>query len=293
MLYFKNLNKLVCPICESESNYLFTSKHNRQIFNCKNSDCDHFFTPLQSLNQGVCSRISEIEYESNKSLSVFNERNTRLLNLFLNNLTQIDSTINLLDFGAGNAHISRTFKNYLGDRSSIYCYEPNHICQLLYEKYQLIHITNLKNISKEIDLIYMIEVIEHLQDPISTLRELAGLLQKNGKIFISTPIGCRYEHLTNAYDTESHLHFFSEKSLNLALRKSGLETISYKYFSEMYPLNSGMNLFKKIKAFLRFIHSKTFQILGMKNSLEHLVGFTEPIKKNFNEPNIAPTKSFN
>lgn len=263
----------LCPICGGQSSYLFNSKHNKSIFNCHNNDCGHFFTPPLNKNQGICLRSSDIESESNSAFNKFHERNIRLLNLFMGKIMKQSTLIHLLDFGAGNAHISRSFKSHLGNKVVIYCYEPNTLCKDLYQKHQLIHITNLMDITKKIDLIYMIEVIEHLEDPISILKSLTKTLNPSGKIFISTPVGAKSEKVTNAFDTESHLHFFTENSLNYALDKSGLKSITYKYFPEMYPINS--SYLKKIKICIVNLHSKILVKLKIKNKINHLVGFTE------------------
>jgi hypothetical protein len=68
--------------------------------------------------------------------------------------------INFLDFGAGNAHVSRTFKSILKDDVNIYCLESNPLCKNLYSKYKLIQLEGINEVSNHIDLIYMIEVIE-------------------------------------------------------------------------------------------------------------------------------------
>jgi 2-polyprenyl-3-methyl-5-hydroxy-6-metoxy-1,4-benzoquinol methylase len=190
-------------------------------------------------------------------------------------------SLKLLDFGAGNAHISRTFKNVLKDDAVIYCLEPNPMCKHLYKKYDLIQITDIKEVPVKINLIYMIEVIEHLENPISILKDLIELLQANGKIFISTPVGELDENLTNAYDTPSHLHFFTEKSLNLALKKAGLREIIYQHYPEMYPLpkfSAILAATKFVKCFLNVFKSNKYQEVAndpKKPKIGHLVGLTE------------------
>lgn len=82
----QNLNSaktLECPICNAVSSYVFTSKHNRKIYECPSTDCGHFFTPQTTGEQGICVRDENIEKESDQSIALFNERNYRLLNLFV------------------------------------------------------------------------------------------------------------------------------------------------------------------------------------------------------------------
>lgn len=266
-----------CPICNSNSSFLFNSKHSKKIYNCINDICGHFFTTLLEEDQGVCARPEDIEAESDDFMLTFDERNKKLLKLFLTSIKNETQNLklNLLDYGAGNAHISRTFKNILNKNANIYCVEKNPNCKNLYKKFNLIYIHSLEEIDDKIDLIYMIEVIEHLEDPIKELKKLSKLLKADGKIFISTPVGRKKENTTNAYDTSSHLHFFTEKSLNLTLKKSGLlEIDEYKFYPQLYPTPSFRGKIKNfIQYFLKFKFLKRSN--SSKNEIEHLVGFTK------------------
>lgn len=280
-----------CPICGSESSYLFTSKHKREVLFCSNLKCQHLFTPPLEASQGVHDRPEDIESESDKSLKLFGERNERLLKLFINALAEENqlSQYVFLDFGAGDAHISRTFKRVLKDKVDIYCIEQEEKCKALYSKYGLIHIAELKHMPVKADLIYAIEVIEHVVDPIAVLGELRRVLTPTGKIFLSTPAGYLNEKRTNAYDNPTHIHFFTPLSLNLALLKAGFAPIQYRSFSEMYPLPAPLSRSEKAKAMIRPIYNwftnlvSSRRSMNMPPSLEgkaypyHLVGFSKAL----------------
>ena len=204
-----------CPICSSNSFFLFNSKLNKKIYHCESNACGHFFTPVLEVDQGICARPEDIQAESDDFMLKFDERNKRLLELFISVIKKENQNLklNLLDYGAGNAHISRTFKSILNKKANIYCVEKNKNCKDLYKKYDLIYINSLEEINDQIDLIYMIEVIEHLENPIDELKRLSKLLKNGGKIFITTPVGREKENTTNAYDTPSHLHFLLKNLL--------------------------------------------------------------------------------
>lgn len=260
-----------CPICKQRSTYLFKSKLLKDIYECSNLRCGHFFTQPMTDLQGICDRNKDLEKESDSSLKFFHERNTRLLGLFLSKLNKKEGPVVFLDYGAGNAHVSRSFKQNLGNKCEIYCMEANPECKNLYDKYDLNQVKHINELQKKVDMVYLIEVIEHLVDPIFTLKSLKKILKPKGKIFISTPLGKREESLTNAYETQSHLHFFTEKSLNLALTKAKLSEIFFDYYPEMYPipkLYSIRGFFKNIKSFVN--HSRTSY-----HDVSHLVGFSE------------------
>ena len=180
-----------------------------------------------------------------------------------------------MDYGAGDANVSRTFKQLLGTKAKIYCLEANPAFQHFYQKYELIQISTLNELREKIDFIYMIEVIEHVEDPIATMKDLIKYLNKDGLIFLSTPLGTRIENKTNAYNTPSHLHFFSKKSFNLMLKKSGLMEIKFQYYPEMYPIPS--NKYLKLKKIIKKLIS--YLLLKPKIPITHLVGFTKLINK--------------
>ena len=172
-----------CPVCKSHSNYIFTSKHSHSIFECSNKLCGHFCTPTIRNAQGICVRGKDIQKESDESLKIYDERNVRLLRLFRRYMRSLSRPTVFLDFGAGNAHISRTYKRLMQDQCIIYCLEPNPICEGLYQKYGLIQVESLEEIREKIDFVYMIEVIEHLDNPISALKSLRKTLATDGSSF--------------------------------------------------------------------------------------------------------------
>jgi len=77
------------------------------------------------------------------------------------------------------------------------------------------------------DLIILFQVLEHLEDPLKTLKQLNPLLKPAGKLIIGVPNfggwqakfgGAKWLHL----DVPRHLFHFSPQSFHNALMKSGL-----------------------------------------------------------------------
>ena len=266
-----------CPICETKSKHIFVSKHKRPVQQCVNDICGHFFTQITKQNQGVCERDENLERTSDESLTTFDERNVNLLNLFNGYLGNTQKPIKFLDFGAGNAHISRTFKRVLKNDCIIYCLEPNPLCAGFYPKYELIQVKSIDEVPEKIDFIYMIEVIEHLDDPIAVLKKLKSILKPEGVIFISTPLGKSIESSTNAYDTQSHIHFFTMKSLNLTLKKAGFTEIKYQYYPQMYPLPLKSKLLQRTIGIAKSIVHSLLAATGSQKAINHLVGLTKKL----------------
>lgn len=102
----------------------------------------------------------------------------------------------------------------------------------------------------------MIEVIEHISDPLKMLEQVRNKMTDGGMVFFTTPVGeTRYgDHRTNAYDTPEHVQFFTERSLALAFGETGFTQFRLETVNEMTgALTKGLkgqlkNLFRPIRA---------------------------------------------
>ncbi|PIE71442.1 MAG: hypothetical protein CSA22_02730 [Deltaproteobacteria bacterium] len=92
------------------------------------------------------------------------------------------------------------------------------------------------------DTITMDQVMEHMIDPIKTLRGAAGILKPKGRILITVPNSqgwgakiflCRWINWHAPY----HLHFFSKESMRIAAYKAGLEIREEKTITNSHWLN--------------------------------------------------------
>jgi len=77
------------------------------------------------------------------------------------------------------------------------------------------------------DCVTLDQVMEHVADPVDTLRAIAQILKPGGKVIVSTPnangwgakaFGKRWLHWHVPY----HLHFFSVQSMRMAAEQAGL-----------------------------------------------------------------------
>ena len=288
-----------CPICDSQGGYAFTTQHKFEVYVCANSDCRHLWLPGRKPDQGVHQRMPSLDIESNQNLRNYAKRNKRLLKILLKKIHWNNSDhLKICDFGAGCAHVSRTFKNELNHNATIYCIDGNPKVLEFYAGWGLEAIRNIQDIPDEaIDLIYAIEVIEHLDEPESILRQLRKKLKPNAKLFITTPEGRLNECETNAYDNPAHVQFFTESSLNLLLSKCGFSPLEYidRYIMYLQPQDHTIQTHLKsilVKNLVRFKrlakraaftqrnnsaiatpNSATYEGKGFRRY--HIVGFTE------------------
>ncbi|MFA5074273.1 MAG: radical SAM protein [Nitrospirota bacterium] len=80
------------------------------------------------------------------------------------------------------------------------------------------------------DVITMIHVMEHIPSPMDTLQETIRILKKNGLAVIAVPnIKSLVARITREqWDwvaPETHLHYFSPQTLEIALKQAGFETL--------------------------------------------------------------------
>ncbi len=100
-------------------------------------------------------------------------------------------------------------------------------------------------------VVVMNDVVEHLADPVATLRQTAALLDPEGVLLVQTP--CAPEDVSHAaltragdsflkmLDEEGHLYLFSRRAIGLLLERAGLPAVRFErpYFGyDMYLLAS-------------------------------------------------------
>lgn len=227
----------LCPICGNDSSYVLTSdKFKYKVFKCNNLSCSHFFYPDFYKGQGIDLREEDVTKESNNTMSVFRKRNTSLLKFFLKQINSSEP-YTFLDFGSGVAHISRTFKKILIDAVEISCFEPNKNLKGFYDEFSLNQIYEIDRVDNSYDLIYMIEVVEHLDNPIETFEKLKLVMDFNTKLFITTPRG-EINPSSDCFSNPAHIHFFTDNSLNFLLESTGFKKIKFMYVPEMYVFDS-------------------------------------------------------
>lgn len=86
---------------------------------------------------------------------------------------------------------------------------------------------------KDFDAFVMVEVIEHLYDPLAALKHIKKLSTKNAMIFGTTPnIDSKHWETgeQDIYQPHDHIVLFSKSSLRQLLQKAGYKKISIEYF---------------------------------------------------------------
>ncbi len=100
-------------------------------------------------------------------------------------------------------------------------------------------ITNFKKINnRKFDLIIATELIEHLSEPVTFITECLDLLNKNGKILLTTP-NKDYSKANAIWQTDLppvHTVWLSSKSFQFIKDKLGLD-LTFISFNDYYPIS--------------------------------------------------------
>ena len=207
--------------------------------------------------------------------STYAERNERLV-AFWKDSRFVTQDSRLLDVGAGSGHLARSLEKRLPG-IQILCVEESESLRNQLGRQGFAVAENLDSISsnRSFDAVLLIEVIEHVPDPVDFLDHLRRHLDLEGRIFLTTPCGelRNGSRATNAYDTPEHVQFFTEKSLRLAVKKAGFRDITYEYIDALYPRSTSVLPFATFK---RLATKTARPILARFQGPRHLTGFIDP-----------------
>ena len=151
----------------------------------------------------------------------------------------------VLDFGSGvGANLSLLKKI----SKNIDAYEPNKdMHDLIKKKY---NINVIDKIEKKYDLIFLTDVIEHIEDDKNEMKNIIDYLKDNGHLLITVPA---YQFLFSEKDKILH-HFrrYNKKTLlNIFPDDVQVEKISYYNFFLFFPIAITLLFFKLFK--IKFI----------------------------------------
>lgn len=132
------------------------------------------------------------------------------------------------------------------------------------------------------DIVLMADVIEHLLDPVLTLKKIKNLLVPGGKLVFSVPnmanianrielLGGRFEYTKFGLLDETHLHYYDRVEFEKAMGRAGFTVKKYNNTIRDLPvpvitdqLNKlGLTPSQKFIKMAQTIDSVTFQFIGM------------------------------
>jgi len=166
-------------------------------------------------------RGETIEQAYNKVIAMPDNENSQRCEWFLKNIGEFKT---ILDFGSGLG----VFPGYLSNRGyDVDCVEINRNSQAFIQDTLSLPCYN-KIPNRLYDVITLVHVLEHFENPKEFLIGLKKNFNKDGKIFIEVPDAIEFEYLDKNHDefNSCHCHFFDGLTLNNLLVDCGYEITS-------------------------------------------------------------------
>jgi 2-polyprenyl-3-methyl-5-hydroxy-6-metoxy-1,4-benzoquinol methylase len=141
------------------------------------------------------------------------------------------------------------------------------------------------------DLVVLIETIEHLTNPLDTLREIYRILKKEGILIISTPDSKSLSRLFlgknwAVFSPEEHLSVFSQKNLFYLLHRANFCVLGIRNLLQLNPEYT-----HKKKGFGYLVFKKLYNILEKIKIMEKATLFEYADLMNIEEKNHLKAKS--
>jgi hypothetical protein len=253
-----------CPCCNSRSkaikSVLIQKATNAELFQC--ITCGHLFFPNPSwLDKAYSSAIARTD----TGLVARNLMLRRLLFPFLLRARQLSSReeSKFLDFGCGTALFVRMMRDLGLDFYGFDDYShPVHAPAYVYK--------DIASITSEFfEVITLCEVLEHLTDPLKTLKELRDATQT----FLVTTECIPEPVPSNSwpyydFDTGQHISFFTLASL--ASLASQLNCTISSYGRSIHLISGQQELHEAFRYFVGYNRSKILFTLLLKLGLKSL-----------------------
>jgi SAM-dependent methyltransferase len=135
----------------------------------------------------------------------------------------------VLDYGCGSGMVAKAF---VERGLEVIGLEPNEAFAQTAKARGIDLVHSLSEVrSATVDLVLLVEVIEHVRDPSGTLLDIRRVLKNSGRLYLSTPnrrgllariAGCRWREFRNP----THLTLFSEQGLRQLLSQAGFSTVA-------------------------------------------------------------------
>ncbi|WP_394989305.1 class I SAM-dependent methyltransferase [uncultured Helicobacter sp.] len=149
----------------------------------------------------------------------------------------------LLDFGSGRAQFLLKAREIANEVAGV---EIESRVQHIYQENNILLFNHLDEIGGGVkyDIITAFHVMEHLQDPVAILKQLATFLKNDGKIIVEVPNG--NEALVSIFKnkaysefiyTNVHLYCFTPHTLRMLGQKSGLK-VEFVKCIQRYPFSN-------------------------------------------------------
>lgn len=223
----------------------------------------------ESLLQGYAAVVDDEYAEESSSRSIN-------AHLSLNTIKRFAKGGRLLEVGSAAGY----FLNAARADFAVAGLEPSQWgCKLAREKFKLevfneAFETTTRFEPDSLDVVVMIDVIEHLPDPRKALEQAAKLLKPGGLLYIVTPdIGSLSARLLRGSWwglRPAHIYYFDRGTMGRLLRDAGFEVGLEKSFGRIFSYGYWASRLKNYPAFVRGLVEDVIRIFDLKDKLVYI-----------------------
>lgn len=224
MNQFDDKNKKFCRLCGGKN----FKPYFKELWQCQ--ECSFCFIPLDQetekeiLKQYSENLVSSAEYYK-KTIKLDQKNFVEKLKV----IGRFSSPATMIDVGGNIGTFSESAKTF-GWQPIIF--EPNPVAVVMAEQKGFKVVKDFfsfeacqRNLISPVDGVVLNDVLEHVTDPVSMLKDIWKILNNNGVVAVTTPDIDNYFCRRYQIKPTEHLVYFSKKTLRAALEKSGFEVL--------------------------------------------------------------------
>jgi len=240
-----------CKICKSRNTKLYKIVNTVPIFQCQ--ECKLAFVDPSVSRKKTEHIYSFVEYK--KREAQFVNRYQKTLQL----VKRFSRGSNVLEIGAGFGLLSSILSK---NGYQVDVLEPDvtpyYLQGLPVKIYTQYFEEFVKKRVKKYDVIILYDILEHVSNPIVSIRNLLKLLNTNGIVIIQTPnyqsIMARLVHNWAWWMVEDHRYFFSKQSFSFLFNKKNWKQLLFSTYEEWpdFKKNLDGNFVNKMSKALYF-----------------------------------------
>lgn len=265
-----------CPLCGGSIVHHLSISHPLADFTTDRCEaCGFIFMNPPFSDRTIESFYMEDYYSGSSDFSYIDEREKETFaryvwNARLHTIRKFVQNGNFLDIGASFGGFLTCAENYFTPHGiELSSYSGSFAQDRFGDN---IHIGTLENApfpDNYFSAITMIELIEHLKDPLYSLKKCRKLLKKDGILVIQTADLDGWQAITAGknyhYYLPGHISYFTEKSLTLALRAVGFSRIHIFRpvdFGLLPKLKKSRGDFHSFRDYARWISIASYHLKG-------------------------------
>lgn len=182
---------------------------------------------------------SQFEWAEKKSIErIYNQRSLFFYRILRREISR-KGRINLLDYGCGDGYWPLFFSQFSACKVTGVDYNPLRLerARSIVKNANFIEADLLKKNKtlKKNDIVFCSQVVEHIKDDVSFLKNIRNHLKQDGVLILGTPNEGSFTHRVRNYIAKiktDHVHFYTEMEIKSKIEQSGF--VIKKIYREVF-----------------------------------------------------------